>query len=193
LAKNRYKDPLQVYEDLNLVFLNAVFYNEEESQISRDASDLKVSKIQAHSQFAAYDILQILLDNEWRARIALPPPPETLPTSSAQVHHGVPLPKHLEKAPVVQVGKIVAVPSALAVGPSSPKHITPSTSVHVDRPSSPDMDVDVGGTPEPETMPTEVALDGESDAIVQQLERSLPRWEGFTDVGWSGDIPEVNF
>ena len=44
LAKNQYRDPLQVYEDLNLVFLNAVFYNEEESQISKDASDLKVSE-----------------------------------------------------------------------------------------------------------------------------------------------------
>lgn len=55
------------------------------------------------------------------------------------------------------------------------------------------MDVDVGGTPEPETVAMETALDGEGDAIVQQLERSLPRWEGFEDVGWSHNIPQVCF
>jgi chromatin structure-remodeling complex subunit RSC1/2 len=51
--------------------------------------------------------------------------------------------------------------------------------------SSPDMDVDVGGTPEPETMGADdMARDGESDLVVQQLERGLPRWEGFGDFGW---------
>lgn len=53
------------------------------------------------------------------------------------------------------------------------------------------MDVDVGGSPEPETTAQDMALDGESDAIVQQLEKGLPRWEGFADVGWANDIPEV--
>ncbi len=51
--------------------------------------------------------------------------------------------------------------------------------------SSPDMDVDVGGTPEPESMGVDdMARDGESDLVVQQLERGLPRWEGFGDAGW---------
>lgn len=57
---------------------------------------------------------------------------------------------------------------------------------------TPEMDVEVGGTPEPETTAQDMALDGESDAIVQQLEKSLPRWEGFAEVGWSRDIPEVS-
>ena len=47
------------------------------------------------------------------------------------------------------------------------------------------MDVDVGGTPEPENMGADdMARDGESDLVVQQLERGLPRWEGFGDFGW---------
>jgi chromatin structure-remodeling complex subunit RSC1/2 len=47
------------------------------------------------------------------------------------------------------------------------------------------MDVDVGGTPEPESMGADdMARDGESDLVVQQLERGLPRWEGLADVGW---------
>ncbi len=51
--------------------------------------------------------------------------------------------------------------------------------------SSPDMDVDVGGTPDPESMGADdMARDGESDLVVQQLERGLPRWEGLGDFGW---------
>ena len=47
------------------------------------------------------------------------------------------------------------------------------------------MDVDVGGTPEPENMGADdMARDGESDLVVQQLERGLPRWEGLGDFGW---------
>jgi len=30
----------------------------------------------------------------------------------------------------------------------------------------------------------EMARDGDSDAIVTQLEKGLPRWEGFGDYGW---------
>ena len=56
---------------------------------------------------------------------------------------------------------------------------------------SPEMDVDVGGTPEPESATQEMAADSESDAIVHQLEKGLPRWEGFLDVGWNPDISKV--
>ena len=42
LAKSKYNDALQAYEDLNLIFLNAVFYNEDVSQIAKDARTLKV-------------------------------------------------------------------------------------------------------------------------------------------------------
>lgn len=45
LAKNRYKDPLDVYTDLSLVFWNALFYNEEGSQIAVDAETLKVRHV----------------------------------------------------------------------------------------------------------------------------------------------------
>lgn len=43
LRANKYKDALQVYEDLTLVFLNALYYNEPTSQIAKDAQTLKVS------------------------------------------------------------------------------------------------------------------------------------------------------
>lgn len=83
-----------------------------------------------------------------------------------------------------------ATPSSPAVDPPAPATPQPkqmiSTSAQQQQPSSPprmsspDMDVDVGGTPEPDDM----ARDGESDLVVQQLERGLPRWEGLGDFGW---------
>jgi hypothetical protein len=33
--------------------------------------------------------------------------------------------------------------------------------------------------------------DGESDDIVRALEKGLPRWEGFEDVGWMADVGHV--
>ena len=61
-----------------------------------------------------------------------------------------------------------------------------------DRPHSPEMEVDVGGTPEPEVVAQETARDGESEEIVRQLEKGLPRWEGFADVGWAEGITPVS-
>jgi chromatin structure-remodeling complex subunit RSC1/2 len=43
LQNNQYKMAEDVYEDLTLVMLNAEFYNEEGSQIWKDADTLKVS------------------------------------------------------------------------------------------------------------------------------------------------------
>ena len=61
-----------------------------------------------------------------------------------------------------------------------------------ERTATPDMDVDVGGTPEPELSGQDAARDGESEEIVRQLERGLPRWEGFSDVGWAENITHVS-
>ncbi len=57
---------------------------------------------------------------------------------------------------------------------------------------SQDMDVDIGGTPEPEPVMQDLARVGESEEIIRQLEKGLPRWEGFADVGWAEDITPVS-
>jgi Bromodomain len=44
LQKNRYRNILDVLNDLYLVFANALHYNEASSQISKDAAILKVSR-----------------------------------------------------------------------------------------------------------------------------------------------------
>lgn len=36
-----------------------------------------------------------------------------------------------------------------------------------------------------------MARDAESDAIVRQLERGLPRWEGYGDKGWMEGVSMV--
>jgi hypothetical protein len=53
---------------------------------------------------------------------------------------------------------------------------------------TPDVDID-GGTPEPDV--TDNTREAQSDEIVKQLERGLPRWEGFGDSGWSANFGEV--
>ena len=44
VEKGRYKDVLDIYTDLSLVFWNALFYNEPTSQIAVDAKTLKVRR-----------------------------------------------------------------------------------------------------------------------------------------------------
>ena len=43
VEKGRYREATDVYTDLSLVFWNALFYNEPDSQIAVDAGTLKVS------------------------------------------------------------------------------------------------------------------------------------------------------
>jgi chromatin structure-remodeling complex subunit RSC1/2 len=56
------------------------------------------------------------------------------------------------------------------------------------------MDIDVErGSPEPEGgAGEEEARDEDTHAIVSQLERGLPGWPGFDDVGWSEELREVS-
>jgi chromatin structure-remodeling complex subunit RSC1/2 len=42
LAQDQYENCLTAFEDLALVFLNALYYNEDDSQIAADADKLKV-------------------------------------------------------------------------------------------------------------------------------------------------------
>jgi len=135
-----------VYDDLNLIFLNALHYNIEDSQIAKDANTLKVrSKRAGHAvnrdRFNAYPFVQGILEAEWTKRPSLPSP-----------------------------GR--------------------QTSVNQRRASS-EVDID-GGISESE--PTnETSRVAQSDEIVKQLEKSVPRWEGFGPGGWTITIQLVRF
>lgn len=61
------------------------------------------------------------------------------------------------------------------------------------------MDVDVQGvSPEPDGHADTTAApgagqdrDGDSEAIIRQLENTLPRWDGFGDLGWMSEVTQV--
>ncbi|KAL0067984.1 hypothetical protein AAF712_004887 [Marasmius tenuissimus] len=193
LEKNRYKDPLDVYTDLALVFWNAVFYNEESSQIARDAENLKK-----------------VLETEWNKQTILPQPRSTSPPpQSAQKVHKVveqpPLPPVAPKAvapsqPVPPTPVPIATVSTAPTQPKPPVITAPAvvpvaSSSRTVRQPSPDIEIDIGGmSPEPEgqlddlgaklIMQGVMQRDAVSEEIVNQLERSLPRWPGFSEQGW---------
>ena len=91
-----------------------------------------------------------------------------------------------------------AVPQPRALPQAQPKEVKKEKEIAIAKAGTPeedpsqDMDVDIGGTPEPEVVVQDSARDGESEEIVRQLEKSLPRWEGFADVGWTGDLTPVS-
>ncbi|KAJ7474258.1 hypothetical protein FB451DRAFT_1398245 [Mycena latifolia] len=187
LEKNRYKDPLDAYTDLSLVFLNALFYNEPDSQIALDAQTLK-------------DILE----SEWKSK-ALPTPRESLPPSSAQkVHQPAPVQPAPTPAPPAPVAKPIPPPAALPAL-SVP---TPSTSTFVYSKPTPIFPTEaspIEPPPPPEYLESESEseiedladgvydppLGGPTDVqIVRQLERGLPRYAPLLgeDGGWMADV-----
>ena len=164
--------------------------------------------------FIYFFLTQSAFENEWRARTVLPAPSRTSPppTSPQKVHSQlasqqsqpesvvtpapppVTLVASVNSATTVQQPPTQAnTPSAPTVNSPAPQQTTtpPSNQQQQQQPSSPprmsspDMDVEVGGTPEPENMGADdMARDGESDLVVQQLERGLPRWDASGDFGW---------
>ncbi|KAF9261985.1 hypothetical protein L218DRAFT_869069 [Marasmius fiardii PR-910] len=179
LEKGRYKDPLDVYTDLALVFWNALFYNEEGSQITRDAEALKK-----------------ILETEWQKHGILPTPRSTSPPpqSAQKVHKtAVPPPPSPVKQPATATASAVPIPKpAVQAAPTAVPPIASSS--RSTRQASPEIEVDISGmSPEPEGHSDDPAVkrmegvgqrDSVSDEIVTQLERSLPRWPGFGEQGW---------
>ncbi|KAH7884088.1 hypothetical protein F5I97DRAFT_1813837 [Phlebopus sp. FC_14] len=186
VEKNRYKDPLNAYTDLSLVFWNALFYNEPGSQIASDA-----------------EILKNVLETEWQKRSVLPTPRHSPPPSSPQKVHRT----HTTAASRPDTAQTAGPSTKQSASDSKPT--APSTSVVQDpkltrlttpqQASSPDVDLDIdvnGMSPEPEGQPEDIGTgsvvgegrDGDNEAIIRQLEKSLPRWEGFGDLGWMSEV-----
>ncbi|OJT08505.1 Chromatin structure-remodeling complex subunit rsc1 [Trametes pubescens] len=172
---------------IQLVFLNALYYNEPGSQIAKDATTLKG-----------------ILESEWRQRSVLPAPPTSAPSSSAQKVHArkdqperaaaqpPPATKARAATPARKSSRAPAAPPPTKVVEPTPQgSAQPAATARAkspERAASPEIDVDVGGTPEPEVVGHDGARDGESDEIVRQLEKGLPRWEGLADAGWTDEV-----
>ncbi|KAL5518380.1 hypothetical protein ACEPAH_62 [Sanghuangporus vaninii] len=192
--KRGYNNALVVFEDLSLVFLNALYYNEEGSQISKDATTLKD-----------------LMESEWKKRSVLPTPPEAPPESSPQklsskaaqstasssrVHPTTSATKTSHTAKPTKSSTTPVPPAVTAISSAAAAASAPPATPSLAHSQSQDMDmdVDVGGGPSDNEGEAEnygysgpmstVTRDAESDDIVWQLERALPRWEGYGDKGW---------
>ncbi|KAF8642869.1 hypothetical protein AX16_009375 [Volvariella volvacea WC 439] len=199
VEKGRFKDPLDVYTDLSLVFWNALFYNEPTSQIALDAQTLKNT-----------------LDTEWRKRNVLPPPRSSSPPPAApqKVHKQLAEPQpqpsvalQTKKEPssslTPQSSQAPATPAQKRTStPATVQTPTASTSYHnkpipirpksTQRQATPDIEVDIGGT-SPEPMEVDGSGGGkegypENEEIVRQLEKGLPRWPGFGEEGWNESL-----
>ncbi|KAJ3881339.1 hypothetical protein F5051DRAFT_397383 [Lentinula edodes] len=200
LAENKYTNALEVYTDLSLVFWNAIFYNERDSQISKDAA-----------------VLKNLLDIEWAKRADLPQPKSrSPPPGSAQktypeieekererereIERQIEMEKEKEKekernakSSEIQTPQ----PSQLLYQPQ-PTFQPQLTFNSV--PDIVDMDVNMPDTEsEVDQTDTEAEADDEDeddgideDIIIHQLENSLPRWPGFYDNEEEGWLAEGN-
>ncbi|KAJ7082822.1 hypothetical protein C8R43DRAFT_322842 [Mycena crocata] len=187
LEKNRYKDPLDAYTDLSLVFLNALFYNEPDSQIAIDAQTLKN-----------------LLESEWKSK-ALPIPRDSPPPSSAQKVHE-PAPKQAPKpvpahTPAPAAKPATALPTLTVPVPSTstfvytkPTPIQTAAVSPVEAPPAPEYpesepesdleeELDLADEYAPAGAPTDTQ-------VVRQLERGLPRYAPILgpDGGWMADV-----
>ncbi|KAI5117803.1 hypothetical protein M0805_004563 [Coniferiporia weirii] len=201
--KNGYNSALGAYEDLSLVFLNALYYNEDGSQIAKDA-----------------DTLKGILESAWKKHTVLPtprasPPPSSLQksapkaaqpvasTSKAQIQTPVTkatLPPKQPK-PTVPTPPLVVVPQPQPQARPQPQpQLLPQPQPQSQPSQDMEVDIDVGGGPSdneaegesfgygPMTPAENMARDAESDDIVRQLERGLPRWEGYGDNGWMDGV-----
>lgn len=137
-----------------------------------------------------------MLESEWKQRTVLPAPRISPPPNSSPKEHA----ESTTNAPAAKPSKARSPPKPSTATPAqnvlqstaSQSDMLPSGDKSPERQPSPDMDVDVGGTPEPENMLNDTARDGESDEIIRQLEKGLPRWEGFGDVGWMEEVDPVS-
>ncbi|TFK71699.1 hypothetical protein BDN72DRAFT_957862 [Pluteus cervinus] len=211
IEKGRFKDALDVYTDLSLVFWNAVFYNEAGSQIALDAENLK-------------NILNV----EWKKRSVLPPPrSESPPPQSPQkIYKSDASSSTTTTTAATQSNPNTATtttpmpprrtgtPNATSQSTPYQRPIRPRSSQNQHRRQDSDMDVDVDGTPDPDTDggggtgsydTASVAgtsgtfgasagsgpgpgsgreRDPDGDELVRQLEKGLIKWPGFGAEGW---------
>lgn len=158
--------------------------------------------------------IQEVLDNEWKKKSVLPVPRfGSPPPSSPQKVHKVaepaapavagvpPAPATPARAPAPIAQPAPAPPPVVQNPPptaitttfvyAKPVPIRPRSA---QRMGTPEMDVDVGGmSSEPDGSAEDVGeRDPESEKIVKQLEKGLPRWPGLGQEGWMNETTPVS-
>ena len=179
VEKGRYREASDVYTDLSLVFWNALFYNEPDSQIAMDAGSLKVRIVSSLWMYclSLFILHQNLLETEWTKRSVLPRLRTSPPPSSAQKVHGV-----------AAESKNTTLP---------PPPATPARTVSPGLNTSSDLDVDItthdSDGPEEDEPAAQTDRDPQSDEIIKQLEKGIPGWPGFGEEGWMDEVKPVSY
>lgn len=126
------------------------------------------------------------------------------PPSSAQKVHGMALtaPPQSVQPSTSTATKLKTTASTSAVPSTSESQNVKSTLLKTSQHLlSPDIEVDVSGmTPDPENHMEDITtgsaageeISGDSEVIVRQLEKSLPRWQGFGELGWMSEVSKAS-
>ncbi|CAE6511849.1 unnamed protein product [Rhizoctonia solani] len=215
LGKGRYKSPEDVHSDLELVFANAIHFNEETSVISNDAR-----------------ALQGVLSKEWEVSVVA----GTLPKIESEVETTGEAPRQQPSrasrtrdvappaTPVIRIPKkagssIASVSRTTTLTPAPQRTATPQQQstpqlqtsqqlpvtyptpvpVAVQQPLAPSVSAPLPVPPtvpapapvEPEEDPVAAGLvrDKQGDELVSQLEATFPRWPGPGQEGWM-ELPQ---
>lgn len=159
-----------------------------------------------------------MLETEWKKKSVLPFPRTSPPPSSAQkVHKTVEYVSPESRAsPTPAAESSMNTPAATASPESAHNaapaaHGTPASEATTNmsnysygkpvaiRPRSaqlsPEMDVDIMSEPggREDDGDGGIDRDEESEEIVRQLEKGLPRWPGFGEEGWRDDVSQVRW
>jgi chromatin structure-remodeling complex subunit RSC1/2 len=134
---------------------------------------------------------QSILLSEWKSRQVLPSPPEAPkePTTISTRAAALTRTESYASSTVPPVDASMTVDPSMTSAATAPPYSLPP------RPRSPTPDVDVDaerGTPEAEGGAEEEAREDESQAIVVQLEKGVPRWQGFENIGWNTTLTQVS-
>ncbi|CAE7112847.1 unnamed protein product [Rhizoctonia solani] len=208
LGKGRYKSPQDVHSDLDLVFANAIHFNEESSGISDDARTLQgVLNKEWEASVAAGALPKIESEGETttelprqqpsratRTRDVAPPatPVIRIPkkagssrTTMTPVPQGTTTPQY-QPAPQSQTTQQpVALPAPVLVTTQQPLAPLVPAPVPIVVPVPPTVPPAALVEPEEELVTTGLVRDKQGDELVSQLEATFPRWPGPGPNGWA--------
>lgn len=220
LQKNRYRNIIDVLNDLHLVFANALHYNEASSQIAKDATVLKALFEQLWKDDPYLPNAQPTKQPGRKPGFRAAPLPRMSSFAPPMRHSGSFQPSYSTAIATVQV-KPIGKPPAPIVAPrlqplkkrkrkraQKKEDVSSTSGPHLvsrpRRPGSPafseinfnsNLEVEDEDSEVPQT---HIANEAETDVIVQRLDATLPKWEPWQQTAEnavilnSGWMPELH-
>ncbi|KAF8756493.1 Bromo adjacent homology domain [Rhizoctonia solani] len=201
LGKGKYKSPEDLHSDLELVFANAIHFNEETSVISNDARTLQ-------------PYVQGVLSKEWETSVTagMLPKIEAEAESSnepqrqqpSRASPGVPMASTSRNTTITPVPQRTVTPQQQSTPQPQPAQQLPVAQptpvatvikkppvpiVPVVVPVPPNVPVPASVEPEEDSAAAGLVRDKKGDELVSQLEASFPGWPGPGLGGWM-ELPQ---